>query len=229
MRKEKYLAAAVTALVLVLGMMGCSGSGGGSQEAAGGVETTAEATVETKDEEEDTAGTKEESSSENTDEEEEKETEAVETEKESEEVSQAEAPKEPPHSGFLFQSGDVTIGMNEDVAFALSGLGEYSNYAESPSCAFKGLDKIYSYSGFDLYTYPIESTDYVNSIYFLDDSVSTPEGIHLGSTVEDMLAAYGEDYEEEYGVYTYTKDKSTLSFIVTDGVIESIEYVAITE
>lgn len=231
MRKGKYLVAAAAALVLVLGMTGCSGSGGGSQEAAGAVETTAEATVETKDEEEDAAGTKEESSSENTDKEEEKETESeeTETETESEAVSQAEVQKEPPHSGFLFQSGDVTIGMNEDVAFALSNLGEYSNYAESPSCAFKGLDKIYSYSGFDLYTYPIESTDYVNSIYFIDDSVSTPEGIRLGSTVEDMLAAYGEDYEEEYGVYTYTKDKSTLSFIVTDGVIESIEYVAITE
>ncbi len=46
------------------------------------------------------------------------------------------------------------MGMNEDVAPILSGLGNYNNYAESPSCAFKGLDKIYSYSGFDLYTYP---------------------------------------------------------------------------
>lgn len=221
MRKGKYLAAAVAAVVLVLGMAGCSGSGGESQEAAGAAATTVEATTGAEDEEEDTAGTKEESSGESADKEEEKETEALETE--------AESQKEPTHSGFLFRSGDVTIGMNEDVAFALSSLGEYSNYAESPSCAFKGLDKIYSYGGFDLYTYPIESTDYVNSIYFVDDSVSTPEGIRLGSTVEDMLAAYGEDYEEEYGVYTYTKDKSTLSFIVTDGVIESIEYVAITE
>ena len=131
--------------------------------------------------------------------------------------------------GFLFEANGVVMGMNEEVSPILSGLGEYSNYAETPSCAFQGLDKIYSYNGFDLYTYPKDDVDYVNSIYFIDESVSTPEGIHLGSAEEEMLAAYGEDYLEEFGVYTYTKEKSTLSFIVTDGVIESIEYVAITE
>jgi len=141
----------------------------------------------------------------------------------------AETAPEVKHSGFLFQNGGVTMGMNENVAPILNGLGDYLNYAESPSCAFKGLDKIYSYNGFDLYTYPKDGTDYVNSIYFLDDSVSTPEGIHIGSSVDEMLAAYGDQYTEEYGVYTYTNEKSTLSFIVTDGVIESVEYVAITE
>ena len=71
--------------------------------------------------------------------------------------------------------------------------------------------------------------DYVNSVYFTDDSVSTPEGIRIGSSEADMLAAYGDQYTEEYGVYTYTKEKSTLSFIITDGVVDSVEYVAITK
>lgn len=133
------------------------------------------------------------------------------------------------HTGYLFQSGDVVMGMNEEVAPVLEGLGEYSNYAESPSCAFQGLDKIYTYAGFDIYTYPVDDVDYINSIYFTDETVSTPEGIHIGSTVDEMTAAYGENYSEEFGVYTYTKDTSTLSFIVTDGVIESVEYTAITE
>lgn len=226
---RKRIGVCAIALAISMGLIGCSQSGG-SQAAAGAAETTeakqAEETVESDGMDaaktEDTAN-EEESGKES------KDVETEEVKEETEGSSEAETVAEINHSGFLFQSGDVTIGMNEDVAPALSGLGAYDNYAESPSCAFKGLDKIYSYQGFDLYTYPKGSADYVNSIYFIDDSVSTPEGIRLGSTTEEMLAAYGEDYTEEYGVYTYTKDKSTLSFIVTDGVIESVEYIAITE
>lgn len=234
MRRNMYVAVAV--VMLVLWMAGCSG-GDKSQEAAGVAEATVAGQAE-EEKTEDISQASETSEAEKSEEPKEtkenngKETETPgteETETEAEETSKEETTAVVKHSGFLFQSSGVTIGMNEDVAPILSGLGNYNNYAESPSCAFKGLDKIYSYNGFDLYTYPKGSVDYVNSIYFIDDSVSTPEGIRLGSTVEEMLAAYGDDYTEEYGVYTYTKEKSTLSFIVTDGVIESIEYVAITD
>ena len=153
-------------------------------------------------------------------------------ETEAEETTQAEMaiPKtsEIPHSGFVFIVGDTYIGMNEDVETILSELGMWTNYAETTSCAFKGLDKTYSYPGFDLYTYPLNGRDNVNSVYFVDESVKTVEGIGIGSSQEDMERVYGTDYTEEFGVYTYTKDKSTLQFIITDGVIEAIEYTAIT-
>ena len=154
---------------------------------------------------------------------EEKSSQAAETTAEaSESATEAEA------SGFTFAVGDTVIAMNADVAPILEKLGEWENYSETTSCAFKGLDKTYSYPGFDLYTYPLYDKDHVNSVYFVDDTVSTPEGIHIGSTKEEMEAAYGTDYEEEFGAYTYTKDKSKLQFLVTDGVIDSVEYTAIT-
>ena len=131
-------------------------------------------------------------------------------------------------TGFTFITGDTVIAMNADAAPILEELGEWENYVETTSCAFKGLDKTYSYPGFDLYTYPLDGKDNVNSVYFVDDTVSTPEGIHIGSTKEEMEAAYGTDYEEEFGAYTYTKDKSKLQFLVTDGVIDSVEYTAVT-
>ena len=155
--------------------------------------------------------------------------EAAEQSSEAETEAETETEAQIQHSGYVFRSGDVVMGMNEDVAPVLEALGESLSYAESQSCAFQGLDKIYTYGGFDIYTYPVEDKDYINSIYFTDDTVSTPEGIRIGSTEEDMVAAYGEDYTEEFGVYTYTKEKSMLSFIVTDGIIESVEYTAIVE
>ena len=246
MRKGYYLLAAL--LAAGLQMTGCSGSGQETEAANTQAETSA-AAEETRGEEngsrdEESQAETQTSSSAETKEadqsqadetagkettEEETATEAATPEETTVLETEAETRAEVKHSGYLFQSGGVTIGMNEDVAVILNGLGAWSNYAESPSCAFKGLDKIYSYSGFDLYTYPIKNVDYVNSVYFTDDSVSTPEGIRIGSSEADMLAAYGDQYTEEYGVYTYTKEKSTLSFIITDGVVDSVEYVAITK
>lgn len=212
MKKRVYVLAAV--LSLGLGLSGCSGGSGAAKEAA---ETTAagEAKGPKGAREVDESGDSQEKADKS-------------GETQLPEESQLAVTQGNP-GGFLFEANGVVMGMNEEVSPILSGLGEYNNYAETPSCAFQGLDKIYSYNGFDLYTYPKGDVDYVNSIYFIDESVSTPEGIHLGSTQEEMLSAYGEDYAEEFGVYTYTKEKSTLSFLVTDGVIESIEYVAITE
>lgn len=157
------------------------------------------------------------------------ETTAAESSQAAETTAEAsESAKEAEITGFTFVADDTVIAMNADVAPILEGLGEWENYAETTSCAFKGLDKTYSYPGFDLYTYPLNGKDNVNSVYFVDDTVSTPEGIHIGSTKEEMEAAYGTDYEEEFGAYTYTKDQSRLQFLVTDGVIDSVEYTAIT-
>lgn len=133
------------------------------------------------------------------------------------------------HSGFVFAVNGVLIGMNEEAAPIVEKLGTAANYFESPSCAFQGIDKTYTYSNFELYTYPKNKVDYVSSIYVLDGSISTQEGIHIGSTTEEMTAAYGNDYKEELGAYTYTKDKSTLTFIVDNGTVSSIEYVAIVK
>lgn len=250
MRKRSYLIAA--AVVLGLNLVGCSGGAGSAATQTTAAETTGAETTAAEAEAEETEAEQAETAEGEDSEEGQTKTESdaaeagngTENQEENGETGQADADgkesetaaetpaetaAEVKHSGFLFQSGGVTMGMNENVAPILSGLGDYTNYAESPSCAFKGLDKIYSYNGFDLYTYPKDGVDYVNSIYFLDPSVSTPEGIHIGSSVDEMLAAYGDNYTEEYGVYTYTNEKSTLSFIVTDGIIESVEYVAITE
>ncbi len=128
---------------------------------------------------------------------------------------------------YVFQSGDVTIAMNAEAAPIVEALGEYDDYFESESCAFDGLDKQYTYGSFILKTYPLEDVDYVSSVEIRDDLVSTPEGISIGSTAEDVVAAYGEPAEE--GTYSYTKGDCTLLLLVQDGAVTSIQYTAITE
>ena len=57
--------------------------------------------------------------------------------------------------GFTFTSGSTVIEMNADASAVVDELGEADDYFESESCAFEGLDKVYTYPGFQLNTYPL--------------------------------------------------------------------------
>ncbi|HHT88759.1 MAG TPA: hypothetical protein GX002_07105 [Clostridiales bacterium] len=135
--------------------------------------------------------------------------------------------KEP--SGYGFEYNGVVIYMNTDAAPVIEALGEYQHYFEAESCAFKGLDKTYTYPGIEINTYPLEDKDYISTIDLMDDTVSTPEGVYLGATVDDMIAAYGVDYIESSGSYTYIKDDSKIQFITSADEIVAITYFAIVE
>jgi len=133
-------------------------------------------------------------------------------------------------AGFIFESGDTKVVMNAETTDILESLGKETDYFEAESCAFKGIDKTYTYSGFRLYTYPVDEVDYVLSVEFMDDSVSTTEGLSIGDTKEKVIETYGEDYEDSESSIIYTKGKSQLKFILDSGeVISSIEYLAVTD
>lgn len=126
--------------------------------------------------------------------------------------------------GYVFEYNGVTIGMDMEAASLVEALGEPASYFEAPSCAFEGLDKMYTYGSFELDTYELDGKDYVSGILFKDDLVATKEGVSLFMTKEDMTKAYGEDYTEEHGMVVYEKDGMKIKFILTDDEITSIEY-----
>lgn len=116
------------------------------------------------------------------------------------------------------------IAPDADMADVLAALGEPQSYFEAESCAFEGLDKTYTYAGFVIETRPDGEQDYVNSILLTDDSVATDEGIYIGSSRADVLAAYGETDESVPTLLSYTKGGCTLSFILDGDSVVSIEY-----
>jgi hypothetical protein len=118
----------------------------------------------------------------------------------------------------------ITINLDQDVTEVLDSLGKPMETFEAPSCAFNGVDKTFLYGSYQIVTYPIDNEDHISTIDLLDDTVITEEGISLGSTQEEVVAAYGEDYSENNGFYTYTSDKSQLTFATEDGVVKQITY-----
>lgn len=130
---------------------------------------------------------------------------------------------------YPFEYNGVTIHMNTKAAPAIEALGKEIDYFEAPSCAFQGMDKIYYYSGIELGTYPLEDVDYISSVNFLDDSVSTKRGIYLGASLEEVINAYGDGYTEDMGLYTYTLGESELTILVEDNVVTAITYMAVLD
>ena len=126
--------------------------------------------------------------------------------------------------GYVFTYNDVSVVMDADAAPIVEKLGEPVSYFEAASCAFEGLDKMYTYNGFELDTYPVGDKDYVSSVILKDDSVSTAEGICIGDSLEKLKQAYDGEGEESGGMLVYSKDGMKLCFIMQGEFIISIEY-----
>ena len=125
--------------------------------------------------------------------------------------------------GYVFVASGVTVEVDADMAPVLQALGEPASYFEAASCAFEGLDKIYTYNSFEIDTYPLQNQDLVSAIILKDDSVTTAEGICIGDSLEKLQEAYG-DGAQENGMLVYEKDGMKLCFILQDDNIISIEY-----
>lgn len=126
---------------------------------------------------------------------------------------------------YIFKSGSVEIVPGEDSSAVLSALGKENSYDEVDiGCGNNEVGKVYSYSGFKIQTYPDNSKDYVDTVTITNDSVSTPEGITIGSSREDVIKAYGDGYTEKSNGIVYIKDKTMLSFVIRDGAVTSVVY-----
>jgi hypothetical protein len=132
-----------------------------------------------------------------------------------------------PAAGFVFKYNGVTIAMHAKTAPILAALGKEKSYFEAESCAFQGTEKTFGYPSFNLLTYSLDGVDYVASLLILDDSVETPEGVCLGDSLAEIKAAYGDQYVQSLGLYTYESGKMQLKFLIENDKVASIEYVAL--
>lgn len=127
---------------------------------------------------------------------------------------------------YSFVSDELEISMNQDASEVLSELGKADNYYEAQSCKHQGKEKVFTYERFELSTYPSGNNDYVKSIWFRGEETETPEGIHIGSTIDEMMDAYGEDYTETQGRYSYSDEDTILTFYTKKGLVSGVEYKA---
>ncbi len=133
-------------------------------------------------------------------------------------------PTEPAKDNFVFTYNGTAIMMDVEATDIVAALGTPKSYTEETSCAFEGLDKTYFYGSFYLSTYPMGDKDFVYSVWFADDSVSTAEGIRVGSTQAQVEKAYGTAGFNGSNAYVMTKGDSTLTIILKDGEVSDVIY-----
>lgn len=130
---------------------------------------------------------------------------------------------------FVFTIDQQEISVGDEAADFISAVGDFDSQSSAPSCAFDGDDTVYDYPSFQLTTYNNNGVEILTGVYIMDSSVATKEKISIGSTKAEVIKAYGEDYKEEYGVMTYTKEKTDLSFVIMNDVVTSISYIHVVE
>ena len=120
-----------------------------------------------------------------------------------------------------------TVALGDALTDTLSAaLGTPTNTTEAVSCHYEGMDTIYEYDGFTLYTYQKEGAQILYSVELLDAAYKTAEGAAVGMTKADVQALYPDlPYEELTNSLCYTYPNGQQLFFHMDGdTVNCIEY-----
>ena len=128
---------------------------------------------------------------------------------------------------YSFKSGEVGFSVHHDADAVIEKLGDPIDLVETPSCGGgEEPDREYTYAGFKFNTVNENGLNKIVKIVLTDDSVSTPEGISIGSSRDEVIAAYGESFTENAtGTLTYTDGTTKLMIGIKDGAVSAIHYV----
>ncbi len=125
---------------------------------------------------------------------------------------------------YCFSVAGKYIAPGDELTDIIPALGNPISFEQSESCAYIGMDKVYVYNGYTIFTYPENGIDYVLMIVFTDDSMATTEGVRVGDPFGNVTASYGQGYIADSGIYTYKKGKTALQFSILNDSVKSIQY-----
>ena len=141
---------------------------------------------------------------------------AADEEADSEDTVQDDAAAEEPEV-----SGEAIMALGEDCT---QYVRQYPclSMSEGISCMGDGYDRTYDYGDYIVYTFAdrAKTGDYVQEIDLVTDAYSTNAGIHVGSTREEVEAAYGVSDNDQYG----SSEGGYFAFLYDGDVVSLIMY-----
>ncbi len=105
--------------------------------------------------------------------------------------------------------GGVTYPVRVDSSAVIEALGgrDGCEYEETVSCVYKGYDKSFDFGGIKVSTVPVDDVDIIEMFTLRSKDYTTPRGIAVGATRQQVIDAYGESYTSDDGYYiTYTQN-----------------------
>ena len=138
---------------------------------------------------------------------------------------------DPEPYSFVVDGVTVTPGAKaKDVIAALASKNPAVSAKGSCLDGVDGEDVRYAYTGFYIETFRLSeghADEEIRWICFTDDSVSTQRGIKVGSTAEDVKAAYGTNASATDELLTYQSGGTELRFEIKNGVVDEISYTVV--
>lgn len=118
----------------------------------------------------------------------------------------------------------VEIIPGTDFAEAKDKLGEPVKYTEAASCYYDGMDKIFTYDGFEVRTYPKDGKDMIQDLCISSDKYKTAKGVTVGMGVGEVIASYGEADEINGKMYNYYEGDKYIYFFIMDDAVKYFGY-----
>lgn len=125
-------------------------------------------------------------------------------------------------TAYFFMAGAVKLVPC--APFDASALPEPSSTFEVPSCAFEGTDKVYNYETYEITAFHDGEKEVIYSIYLIEPSVTTPEGLAVGDDAADVKKLYGEPQQINGNEWKYTSGDTEFLVMVNKETVISIEY-----
>ena len=106
----------------------------------------------------------------------------------------------------------VMLEVGVDMSNYISKIGEYKS-EDGEACGTSEKDVIYTLSGIEIETHVSGDSEIVRQIKIINDAQTTQKGITIGSSRDDVIAAYGNSYAEgSTGALRYEGDTSAIEF-----------------
>lgn len=114
------------------------------------------------------------------------------------------------HEYFVEYNGSkVEVGTDASI---ITSLGSYTS-ENGEACGTDEKDVIYTLAGLEIQTHVKGGDEYIRLIKILDDSVLTHEGVTIGSTRDEVIDAYGNNFTEgSGGAIRYEGGNSNIEF-----------------
>lgn len=129
-----------------------------------------------------------------------------------------------------FSSSDAAVIINgksvkpgAKYASVSSALGNPSSVTQAPSCHYSGMDNIYAFSGFTVYTYFSGSDEIIYDIEISSSSYATAKGIKVGDSTSKVKEYYGSPASETDDYIEYTAGSVHMGFYISSGKVDTIE------
>lgn len=116
----------------------------------------------------------------------------------------------------------ASIPLGGDMRNYVGTLGDPDEFGSAKSCTEAGEDKVYTYGGTVIYTYITNGADIISLIEVTGGEV-LPSGIHIGSTKDEVIAAYGRNYTEEGSELLYELGGKTIGLQMTNDKVSFME------